>query len=262
MNLVDANLRIVNVMREWEKTCLIPFLENRTELDGNERNLSSPYCAFVNEEYIKSNVKVMVVGQEVLDFPAYRDGWGIEDIQQWAKDYFASQVYGNEKYENNPSAFWRFINMLDRQRCGVVWNNVDVVHQRILDSNGKYRTESLTNVIRRCLNSPFGSEGKTLFQYELEIIKPDIVVFITGPYYKESMECALNIQTGILDEYRPYSREGYLIRNISSPSKLRTKTLWTYHPSYLNRNEKKKGYLTKVAAYINSQIENYENLAR
>jgi uracil-DNA glycosylase len=91
-----------------------------------------------------------------------------------------------------------------------------------------------------------GSDGiKSLLQREIELAKPDAVVFVVGPSYHVSLETAFDLENKkdySLKKYAPNVQNNIVsditkfvdIKNDGKPIPV----FWTYHPAYMNRNKK------------------------
>lgn len=211
------------------------WVEKRYGINA-QYSFSQPFFTSVEENNAKP--VVMFVGQET-------NGWGlIEDfdingIKQWNIDN--SQKSGIDilnaqlSLQVNTSTFWRFIcsivgTVKQTQEVGIVWNNLDKIHYRVSNAKVKnqYRDVDCVTLYSEDeveLNCKVEQYGKTLLQLEIETIKPDLTVFLTGPNYKESIEVALGIAL------------------IAKPTKgkpvvtINDNMIWTYHPSFLFRDK-------------------------
>ena len=94
-------------------------------------------------------------------------------------------------------------------------------------------TRPLTAEIERKLNIPYGSDRKTLLMREVEISAPNIVAFVTGPNYHETMALSLGIDDEELYLLRPQKSKP--CNNITEIADLGIPVFWTYHPAYMNR---------------------------
>lgn len=208
-------------------------------------SFSQPFFTSVGENNAKP--VVMFVGQET-------NGWGfIEDFdingaKQWNIDN--SQMSGLDimktqlSLQVNTSTFWRFICLIveiikQEYDIGIVWNNLDKIHYRISNARIKKQYRDIDCVTlyskdEKELNRNIVPYGKTLLQLEIETIKPDLIVFLTGPNYKESMESAL----GIVLMEKPSNDNPIVAINGNM--------LWTYHPSFLFRDEEMMGKAKEV----------------
>ncbi len=143
----------------------------------------------------------------------------------------AQSVPGIGIYDKRISSpFWQLARLLSVD-CTVVWNNPDKLHTY---AEGKSRP--LTAPMEKALGCPFVHNGETvvLLRREIEIIRPDVVLFVTGPRYRRGMADALGIPDRVLTQA--------LLRTTTPLSPITTHALkvnipllWTYHPAYLSR---------------------------
>ena len=128
-----------------------------------------------------------------------------------------------------------------------------------------YREGTLTYKAESFLSAAFEYEGKrvSLVKKEIEIARPDVVVFATGPSYAQTMAVAL--------DYKPYQKKKIMNKSpkrevpvIDLESiKLDDKTvrvLWTYHPRYLTQAKYKDKNLfneaiDKIKIFIEAESE-------
>lgn len=68
-----------------------------------------------------------------------------------------------------------------------------------------------------------------------KFLKPNLIVFITGPYYHATMEQAMNLEQASLANQNLALETGCI--NITHLSKLNVPTFWTYHPRYISSNK-------------------------
>ena len=123
--------------------------------------------------------------------------------------------------------------MLHQEGFELCWNNVDKLH-RYKDKESTTTTETLTVEYEKQLSAQYGADCKSLLQREIEIVKPDAVVFLTGPNYRVTMCTAFGMPDNALDADRPTKTN--ICSEISKILNLDMPVFWTYHPGYLSRN--------------------------
>lgn len=96
---------------------------------------------------------------------------------------------------------------------------------------------SLTEEIEIELNKNLPNSNKTIFQNEIDITEPNVIVFITGPHYHATMEKAMNLEKGCLKEVGLNTEKACV--DITKITKLKTSTFWTYHPRYISNKSNK-----------------------
>jgi hypothetical protein len=167
---MTINEKLINLYsRHWDALLL--------KLDGEKKETyTNPLLISIDEEkYINSEIKVMIFGQETRDW--------------WDKDGFARDIRkGMDRYKGfywdqkfyagyKKSAFWKgfrfFQNALNEnykeRHMTYIWNNISKI--------GKcHKKTGVTPRIREIEQEVF-----PVVKFEVEIIKPDIVIFLTGP---------------------------------------------------------------------------------
>ena len=214
----------------WLKQVFEPFAQKYS-------NISYPFFLGVSEKYIQAKNRIMIVGQETNGWSTYKPDWNIEDSQKWAIDYLDYQLhYSNdpalkEQFDRrNSSPFWGFFKQFSKVDIVPCWNNVDKAQQNF---DGK--TKSLTKPMETELNCIMPDSNETLFQKEIEITQPSLIVFITGPSYSRTMEAAMNLKTGSLNIFELSHHNGCV--DITEIAGFSIPTFWTYHPRHIsNKN--------------------------
>jgi len=229
---MNINERLLEIQREWIKSC------GADEI-AKEVRLSRPFSFAVTKEYVKNQNKVMVIGQEARDFGEYADNWPLIDVQHFNEDYVSIQLgyrAPHDEVKYNSSPFWKFFRELKKREMEPVWNNVDKFHLvKEIDHQTK-KTESLRAEQERVFSAPYGPDSKSILIREVETVAPDIIVFLTGPYYHETMALALGISDKELCAQKP--NKSVPCQDITKISGLGIPTFWSYHPAYLNRIKK------------------------
>lgn len=139
---------------------------------------ANPLLIQVNDKYIKSEIKIMIVGQET-------DGWheslnhasSVDNLMKGYFDYFYQNSKDGKK--RGKRAFWNKKNYLyfedeltayfkeKDKTVSFIWNNISKIGN---NGRGKPKKEILT-LERQYFN---------LLKDEFDILKPNIVIFTTG----------------------------------------------------------------------------------
>ena len=222
MNSSEFNQLLRELQDEWKKTILLPYAEKHPEA------ISNPFYYRVSNEYFNANKRIMIIGQETNKFGVYTDNW---NSQPWCVDYLRFQLWkipsdSGEKY--NASPFWRMFREFNNRGIVPSWNNVDKIQQYRKGENSPLSLE-----LESFFSQRYGNDDKSLLQREIELDKPDILLFITGPYYCFTMATALGLKEEVLKSYRPSSQK-YCVE-ITDLLNVGAKAFWTYHPRYLNQ---------------------------
>lgn len=180
---------------------------------------SNPFLINVTESYVKAPVKLMVVGQETCSwFGSFESEPKADRIARL--QYVYSDFNFAVAYRSTP--FWRAVHQLRENfnpassRDCVAWGNINLVDKdrsRALDIEGQLAE---LGILRR----------------EVEILKPDVLVFLTGPNYDWLISKQFPNAVFSETDGSPFR----LLCRINHQA-LPTATLRTYHPAYLQRSK-------------------------
>lgn len=169
-------------------------------------NLSKPLLIKVPDGYADTAIRLLVVGQETR-------GWGLPGVDGVAQ---LMDFYGETRNKTNTTilqAAKELFNGINPQgpELAFLWSNLIM-----LDQNGKRPNTTVEEVVSRF----------RLLPKEIEITKPDAVVFFIGPYYRSRLAATF---PGIA--LQPAAPK---ISRAVHPQ-LPTSSFHTYHPGYLRR---------------------------
>jgi hypothetical protein len=194
------------------------------EDEGDDENRAShPLLLRINSEYENAETKIMFFGQETNEWHGpFEEG---DDVTTLLGDY--ENFYLNKGYYASP--FWNNFNKLKVQnaannskKIGYIWNNLLKI--------GNCRIGRPQNGL---LN--YTLEYFNVIPNEIEILKPDILLFFTGPNYDHFIKDRFG-------EYSDETVEGFDKRSLCKlnfknlPVKL---ALRTYHPGAHLKSEKR-----------------------
>jgi hypothetical protein len=202
-----------------------------------KRTLSLPLLMHVFPEYDNLNKKLLIIGQETKGWHSTLADQSI-DLSKILNHYKEFELAKTYRYRNAP--FWRFSKALFKKLNpesapnGLLWTNLSKV-----DQNGA----GVNHVVRKK-----NKAGYELLLKELEIIKPEVVVFLTSHKNDESLKQTfkgLSIQPveGIPDPYLVRLKHDTLPIN----------SFRTYHPRFLNDGSRSKYSIDKMIELINIQ---------
>lgn len=186
-----------------------------------EENYVGPLLLYCwEEQYLSSKHHLMIIGQET-------DGWLDDYIRTEADVECSIQHYKSfslGKNSNKISLFWRYaydINYMinGSDNLNFVWNNVNKFG---IDGKGKP-----SDVVLAEENANFN-----LLQREIDIVSPDICIFVSGPNYDNDLKKKIPDLT-----FEPFY--DYTVREASRllSSHLPKKSYRIYHPRYGNMHE-------------------------
>ncbi|MBN2834029.1 MAG: hypothetical protein JXR48_03585 [Candidatus Delongbacteria bacterium] len=228
---------LLRIYKEWDQAILKDHVKN-----NQDQRYSNIFCLGIPSSINESKKKIMIIGQESKDFGDYGT-WAIDEIFRWTGEYVDRQVHDVDNgLEYNRSPFWNLFRRLNESNYDLVWNNVDKVHKIV---NGKTQVLSIND--EKELNRKFGDQNNTLLHYEISLIKPDAIIFVTGPNYSFTMASSLGIDEKILKENRPNLKNETVKLDI-----LDIPVYWTYHPAYLTRRRIFETSITKLQRELNS----------
>jgi hypothetical protein len=207
---------------------------------GLSQKASAPLLLVPHQKWLRSKVKLLIVGQETL-------GWSfasetavmspsISTLQQFASAPGGMQsmfeAYKNFKfaqsYRHRNQAFWRAFRYLEQniaaEPCAAMWTNL-------------FKVDVGGSVMKNCTKkerSLLSEAQNGLLKIEITALKPNVVIFFTGPDYDEELYKAFPDLT-----LRGLWR-GIASREMASAysKSLPPCAIRTYHPSYLQRSRR------------------------
>jgi len=194
---------------------------------------ANPLLLYIDneEEYVNADIRLMIFGQETNSWYDERSAT-IADMQNLYHGFFNEGEcwgYGGQ--------FWngvsRFLNLLQtkypEKKIRLTWNNIVKIGKQ---GDKGFPPDYIYELEREYFH---------VIPQELEILKPNIVLFFTGPNY----DSVLKDNFGILKyEALPNSTERQLSRISLKDIEFAYRT---YHPNYLWRND--------IDDYFNTIIE-------
>lgn len=260
IDLEKINEKLLKANIDWIDNKLLSFYLSK---DMNEKGcclinnieyfLAYPFCCGVTEHYCQDKPKMVLFGQEyhgskalklnddkTFDFESH-EGYSPKGYQDWAIKHTKNMLLKPKYF------FWQYIKSLT-ENFSICWNNLDKVYLGEKDKNEYLKNGKLTYDAEKVLSARYEAKGyesnssctttnRSLIEREIQILSPDIVVFLVGPYYDLSLATAFGLDRESLYEYRPSLANS--VRDISNVIKLKNNTgkditvLWTYHPRSL-----------------------------
>ena len=229
MSVSEMNEALVQVYRSaWQVVDKFP----------RDIGLSCPHFLKVHPNYLLSKHRIMVVGQEPY-------GWQPKGGNGLASDLGCDPlstllgVYEGfalaKHYRSTP--FWRFAWELQNQLNGnqdehaFLWSNL--IKMNLDPSKGRTRLTS-EHEEKLC--------NLRLLEREIEITKPDLVFFLSGPAYDERLLKTFPMMRLAASEGFKERELAYLVpSSVSNLSLMRA--FRTYHPNYLQRSKARNNNL-------------------
>ena len=144
-----------------------------------QRGLSNPLLIDLSLEYERAQPKLVIVGQQTKGWGSFGEGYGndpVADLMAAYTDFQLGRFY-------RPTPFWQaaYVVHMSTDQCTASfkpfsfgWTNLVKIDERTLRPS--VEIEQLV------------SERFPVVREELEIARPDIVVFFTGPDYDGRLE--------------------------------------------------------------------------
>ncbi|MCA5006810.1 uracil-DNA glycosylase family protein [Sphingobacterium bovistauri] len=216
------NTQLQNIYNEKWNTFSIKLNEILQD-DLKENKPTNPLLLFINEEkYQNADIKIMIFGQETNDWAGnFQNDINIS-INTYDEFYNSNACYSYGKQFWN--GFNRFLTLLNKKfpnkKIEAIWNNVIKVGNSGRDKN--YPPEYIYNIEKEYFN---------IINDEINILNPDIILFMSGPNYDNEIRNSLkNIQ------FEHFS-QNFSERQIAKLNYHNFKNIYrTYHPNYLWRN--------------------------
>jgi len=223
-------------------------------LSGNDYHGSWPQSV-TSQNYQSADIKIMIYGQETLGWgwdrkrDAYNRHVPFKSIVDAYDNFFLSGCSLN----SYGSPFWIFIRdiielLAERnsdKKFGYLWNNVI----KMGCNSGKKGLPANKANCKKFYDSIIKPYFHPLVAKEHEILKPDYIVFLTGPNYDNA----------IVDIFGKPQRDSFsgfdekhlceiLIPNVK-------KSIRSYHPGYLRRKKHTDKYLDRIVDEITRDIK-------
>jgi len=192
-------------------------------IEANE-GLSYPLLISIPEAYLSQKPRLLIVGQQT-------NGWcgGSLTVDALLKCYNDFDL--GKRYPSTP--FWNVTRNLAKKlrMYPFAWSNLNKC-----DFNGKRPSKELEQEIYNKF---------PVLNGEIELLKPDIVIFFSGPYYDSHLE-------RIFPECKFINVSGFSERQLCRVKHqgLPPNSYRTYHPQYLRIGKLEQKVLDKLEAMI------------
>lgn len=229
------------------------------KLDSSE-NLSAPLLLNINESYLKSNPRIMFIGKETNHWlthesrPENKKGvnYLINNYDNAFEELFKryDKALTDNFGKTTSDFFTQYNKFLPEGQGSVVWNNLFKMSYN--QSNGKKDNFSKNSINHSDILSKL---SKDTFLGELEILQPDILIFVTGASYDKVIKEFLTGYTTICVKIKKRLWKFEYTLNDRKIICYRT-----IHPYYYKRNQKtEQDYYQLIRDDIkNGNIKNNE----
>ncbi len=217
------------MMEELEQAYLdaMPTIEQITD---RYKGVSGPLFISVPNAYYKTSLPLMIVGQQTNGWPCVTEG--LSQLLLTYREFNLGQNCTHFPFWRASHELFKSLNPEGPERA-FLWSNLVKV-----DQHYKRPSAEVENSI----------SGLNLLNRELEILKPCIVVFFTGPYYDDR-----------LCQTFPGIRIDTITDNIAKleHQELPSLSFRTYHPRYLRMAKKWSVLKTIVDLIKDRQVAGY-----
>lgn len=209
--------------------------------DDKMEKMTNPLFLDIPKTYFDAKFKIMIFGQET-------NGWGDGNLnqntverlmEQYCKFHQNSVSFFQNSNKYNViffRAFRKISSLLDKKfgngNSEVIWNNIVKI--------GKHKGKGLPDKEIMEWQEPLYE----LIRFEVELLKPDVVIFFTGPDYEQYIKKAFGDIS-----YEPIQDYAQQKLTFIKSTHLPVNSIRTYHPGYLNRIKDNK-YIEAIVESI------------
>jgi hypothetical protein len=251
METINDQLKELYISKFTEGTpCFLQYLREKRCLENKKEQPAYPLLLKINEEkYHNADLRIMIFGQETNSWEQQVSKEPIPlnnsiDFTEQTVDTFMNfyNHFLNEKLTKKgiKSPFWnahcKIQKGLSKKKVEIVWNNVYKIGNRLKNRNRPHEN------IRKMENASFDVISK-----EIEILKPDVLIFFTGPHYDPRVDKKFHIKEVNKLSSKISSDELALLSLENEIPAYRT-----YHPRYLQ--SKKLRYINLIVDGINERL--------
>lgn len=219
--MMITNTLKITLAELYEKEMTNSLLNYQDVPGSEDGGPANPLLISPPEDYTSSTLKIMFFGKETNGYEgSFKDSKGVDHLMR-VYDAFANQS-GAKKYGKH---FWnavrKFIAAFSKKNPSVTftWNNIIKVGK---DWSLGMPPES----VMRWQENWF-----QVIRQEVQILKPDVVIFMCGPQYDKFIEKAFGSFAFVPVGNRPERQLGRILSGSLPPATFRT-----YHPNFLWRN--------------------------
>jgi hypothetical protein len=221
---------------KWEEISNMLQSFNEEDPEDYENMATHPLLIKADEEYEYADLKVMFFGKETNSwYGAFEEGIDIDSVIS-----FYDEFYLKKGYERYGKPFWNFIRKLkstqSNKKIGYIWNNV----LKIGKSESGSPQQGLIN---------YTIESFNVIPQEIEILKPNILLFLSGHDYEKHIKKSVGNFTKVpIEGFDPNKLCLLKFDDINVDLAIRT-----YHPGYFQRFRELR---IEITDKINELIEN------
>jgi Uracil-DNA glycosylase len=186
------------------------------EIDG-------PFLIKPHQEYERSKPKVVIVGQEnngwIGTYKDFLEKRTIEEALRLYEDFDLERSYNTTFFQCFATIRDSLFGLDPQKRRAILWLNLFKFNQGL-------NPQMIYSAYR---DKVLNLQGD-VFQQEIAVLRPDVILFLTGPYYDS-----------VIQQFYPSVRfepiDGHPVNQVARVvhEGLPANSFRTYHPSYLNR---------------------------
>ena len=239
---MDTNKQLEDLYKSKYPNLTSQINEYNQNINDDNNRATNPLMLKVNDEWINADLKIMIFGQENNFWAGECGNRAIfcgkinEVIEIYEKFYLKDLMYA--------CPFWNeYRNIIkgtksQGKKISFLWNNIVKIGR--LGIGCVPEIHKITN------------ENFNIIADEINISKPDVLVFFTGPNYDNKIFDALGKYTKFpIENFNPRQ-----LCEIKFDTDYNLKySIRTYHPGYLYRNkERKRIFMEELISNINSNL--------
>jgi len=236
MDSINEQLKDLYIKKFSEGTpCFLQQLRERRRVKNKKEHPAYPLLLNINEEnYHNADLRIMVFGQETnswehkvhSDIPINQSIDFVEQTVLTFMDHYSRFLNDKVNKKSKKSPFWNAHNKICKslgdRNVEIVWNNIYKIGNELKNHNRPHSN------IRQMENENFD-----VISNEIEILKPDVLIFFTGPDYDARVNKKFQINRTIEVSSTIPVRE---LAKFSLENKILSYR--TYHPRYLQQKHK------------------------
>lgn len=236
----ELNRKLINLYKELPQA-IVQEIESYNSSDKLPK-ITNPWLLCATNDYAYAKRKIMLIGQESLGWLGEMNDGAFSRINIPLRLMKLYHLFVNDGGYNSP--IWHFYRKLNRianeNDAAIIMNNIGKAGY--IRPNRGFESQ-----VNRLFND--------VFKKEIELCAPDLIIFLTGPRYDDSIKERLGSFTlgSCLDKIN--TRQ--LARLKFDDSILKSSEIYrTYHPAYLQRKNKQK-WVKQIYQFLFDLVEKH-----
>ncbi|MDR2708550.1 MAG: hypothetical protein LBC07_01040 [Elusimicrobiota bacterium] len=252
MNANKTNNQLIQLYEKYYPVLSEKIVKFNKSMDlQSKQKAANPLLLQVNDEYTNADLKIMIFGQEAVDW----GGTELREIKKTNEMYFVP-IMQEKNIVNLLCQFYGgfFLSGKCYKYTRGFWGQMKKIKNQLAEKMPHKKTAYLYNNVLKISKSEWGKPSreiidieKTQFnviEKEIQIVKPDVLLFFSGPNYDGEIELTfknsniLKAEQSIVEPFKLREFRKFDIANM--PPAFRT-----YHPNCRLKN-KQRYYNTLV----------------